>query len=119
MALYHAHIYFDLQDLQKVLKLSSSAATQSFFVYNQTYEKPIGPHPLPTLELHFKKSDYEIAVKWLKENHNAFSTLVHFETGDDVRDHSENILWLGKPQKLDFEFFELIKTRPDLKVHAD
>jgi aromatic ring-cleaving dioxygenase len=113
MKLYHAHVYFKSFGLRaQDFYLEAS----NVFKEIKLYPKPVGPHPLPMVELHFVEK--EPATKWLKDNHGDFSVLIHEETGDDVRDHTENIEWLGTPLVLDFNFFELIKTRPDLKVHS-
>ena len=112
MKLYHAHVYFKSFGLRaQDFYLEASKVFKSIWVS----KKPVGPHPLPMIELHFV--ELEPNREWLIANHGDFSVLIHEETGEDVRDHTEAIEWLGEPLKLDFNFFELIKTRPDLKVH--
>jgi aromatic ring-cleaving dioxygenase len=72
------------------------------------------------IEVHFMEPQLSRCREWIQKNRGNFSVLIHIDSGlDDVKDHTENIEWLGEPVKLDFEFFELIKTRPDLKVHQD
>ncbi len=117
MNLFHAHIYVDDQNLDEIHKLSTLANLSNIFIHQEIYKKPIGPHPLGMLELHFNDQFYSKAIEWLKNHHNNFSTLIHKDTGDDVRDHTENILWLGTPLKIDFSFFELIKKYPELRIH--
>ena len=57
-------------------------------------------------------------MDFLKAHHGELSVLIHQDTGDDAIDHSENIVCLGEPVVLDFGFFELIKSRPDLKINS-
>lgn len=117
MKRYHGHIYFIPDDFDKAKELYEKALLNSEFSYNKIYTKPIGPHPLAMIEVHFKENSLENCRHWLQANRNSFSVLIHIDTGDDILDHSENIEWLGTPLKIDFTFFELIKTRPGLKVH--
>lgn len=115
----HGHIYFISNDLNKAQELYRKALSKTEFTYCKMYNNPIGPHPLGMIEVHFKENHLESCRHWLETNRNSLSVLIHIDTGDDVLDHSENIEWLGSPVAIDFAFFELIKTRPDLKVHKD
>ena len=116
---YHAHVYFPLSEWDKAEEFYSLALSKSEFSFCKIYDRAVGPHPLPMIELHFKENFLESSRTWLEVHRNLFSILIHIDTGDDVKDHSENIEWLGAPLKIDFSFFELIKTQPHLKVHPD
>ncbi len=117
MKLFHAHAYFKADDLREADHLARLARTEDYFKFVKLYEKPIGPHPTGMVELHFDEPAHNSAVKWIEAHRGPMSVLVHEETGDDVRDHTEGIQWLGPKVSLDFGFFELIKSRPDLRVH--
>ncbi len=71
------------------------------------------------IEVHFLEVDLVKVQPWLDQQRGDLSILIHEETGNDVRDHSEKIMWLGSPVFIDFEFFELIKMHPELKIHKD
>ena len=115
----HGHIYFIPEDFVKAEELYEKALLNAEFLYCKIHSKPIGPHPLGMIEVHFNENNLESCRNWLQANRNSLSVLIHIDTGDDVVDHTENIEWLGAPVEIDFSFFELIKTRPDLKVHQD
>lgn len=117
MQLYHAHIYFQSSDTDKIKALETLARVLGLFHELEIYPTPIGPHPLPTLELHFYENNYLAVKAWLELNQGEYSILIHEETGNDVRDHSENIEWLGEPVPIDFGFFDLILKHPGLRVH--
>lgn len=116
---YHAHIYFPQDAIADAEMLYGNALKNPDFSYCKIHTKPIGPHPTGMIEVHFKENQLASVRSWLINNRKTFSTLIHIDTGDDVKDHSEDIEWLGTPVKIDFDFFELIKTKPDLKVHQD
>lgn len=117
MNLFHAHIYIKNQTLKEIHELIDLAQLTGIFEHLELSEKPIGPHPLGMIELHFSGKAYHVAIQWLKNHHRNFSTLIHQDTGDDFRDHTDGILWLGTPVEIDFSFFELIKKHPELRIH--
>ncbi len=64
------------------------------------HEKPVGPHPLWSYQLAFAADQFSPVVGWLALNHGALDVLVHPNTGDDLRDHRDRALWLGKSHTL-------------------
>lgn len=114
---FHAHIYFEPKDLEGARSLAERARTINQFQFVTLSEIPIGPHPMGMIEIHFSEPSQSVAIDWIKNNRGSFSVLIHQDTGDDVKDHTENIQWLGPTVPLDFSFFELIRRRPDLRVH--
>lgn len=114
---FHAHIYFEKKNQDRVRQLIELTRISGIFNYQELYDEPIGPHPFGMIELHFTEQVYIAALLWLRNNHNSFSILIHKDTGDDYRDHTVDIIWIGEPLKINFEFFELIKKYPELSVH--
>ena len=115
---YHAHIYFDLQDLATaqdlILTLKSMPKLQ---VYGLVPRK-VGPHAKPMIEAHFHSRDKEEVIEWFQGNRKNFSILIHQDTGDDYRDHApENVIWIGEELKIDFKFFDLVKRNPGKSIH--
>ena len=39
------------------------------------------------------------------KNRNGFDLFIHPISGDDIADHKDNIMWIGKSYKLNTEFF--------------
>lgn len=115
---FHAHIYFENRDLEKALKLAELIQSNTMFDHVEVVDKPIGPHPLAMIEVHFNGKVYELVMSWFETHRGNFSVLLHQDTGDDVKDHTDGILWLGRALEIDFSFFELIKKRPDLRIHS-
>jgi len=122
MKRYHAHVYFEEDQVDQARELYQKIE-QSFLLDEVNpygfHAVKIGPHPLPMFEIHFDEESNIKATSWLIQNRRGFSVLIHEDTGDDVKDHSENIFWIGKPVIIDFEFFEKIKTNPELRIHPE
>lgn len=117
MKCYHVHIYFEGKDKETALALTETAQLLSLFDTVKFHERPIGPHPTGMIELHFKEPFYRKVEEWANINRGAFTVMIHQDTGDDYKDHTEHIQWLGKELPLDFSFFELILTRPEMRIH--
>lgn len=117
----HAHLYFDAFDasdadrVDRILELL--AAERPPLRFHRLHDRRVGPHALPMLELHFDPRDREAAVGWLDSRRDGLSVLVHADTGDDFRDHTQDVLWLGRPLPIDFGFFRLVADRPELALH--
>lgn len=114
---FHAHLYFEAKDVEGARNCMREAGSLGLFTLVKFHEQPIGPHPTATIELHFTETVYASALEWLQENRRDFSVLVHQDTGDDFEDHTANIQWFGKEVPLNFEFFKLIQSRPDLRIN--
>ncbi len=108
---YHAHIYFTENTFSQATRLQRSAARdlgpKDVFV-SRLVGRPIGPHPTPMFEMDFDVSQRDEVVDWIERHREGLSVLVHEVTGDDYRDHTEGVLWLGEPVILD-----LSKMNPD------
>jgi aromatic ring-cleaving dioxygenase len=119
---FHAHIYFTqaqrgiANELRKSIQENLSLMLQKISILNPG---PLGPHPLPTFEIHFSGETYPRVIEFLKNHRSGLSVLIHQDTGDDIEDHSKNIQWLGDPVTLDFDFFEKIKTHPELRINKN
>jgi len=45
-------------------------------------------------------------IPWLALNRGGLTVFAHAETGDDLKDHSEHVIWLGPSEKLDLAIFD-------------
>jgi len=114
---FHAHVYFASGDLERARFLVNRAGLMNLFELVKLHEQPIGPHPTAMIEVHFSEQFYIAALDWLEANRGVFSVLIHQDTGDDFKNHTDGIQWLGKRMPLDFNFFELIQIHPELEIH--
>ncbi|KAF2445737.1 hypothetical protein P171DRAFT_431136 [Karstenula rhodostoma CBS 690.94] len=65
------------------------------------WEKPIGPHCLCMFEVNlFTPEQFGAFIPWLVINRGPLSALIHPNTGDDLRDHTQRATWMGQPLPL-------------------
>ncbi len=120
MTNYHAHIYFNLQDMDLAQLLFRKAFSKiSILKPWKIYDRPVGPHPLPMFELQFTEATKPEVLSWLTANIGTWSALIHQDTGDDVRDHTEGYSWLGPELRIDFTFFQVVQKNPHLAIHQN
>lgn len=105
-ASFHAHIYFtaETRDVAQTLLNQIVRELGPILRYaGKLIDRPIGPHPVPMFEIDFLPQHFLEVVTFLMANHRGLSALIHPQTGEDLLDHSEHALWLGKqlPLKLD------------------
>ncbi|PMB52368.1 hypothetical protein CEN39_10215 [Fischerella thermalis CCMEE 5201] len=58
----------------------------------------------------FSPEQFSKVVPWLMLNREGLDILVHPETGDDVKDHTDHSLWLGEKLELNIEFLRQVGT---------
>src|SRR4051812_19198965 len=116
---FHVHVYFEPDNIESARSLADRACLISLFEYVKLHEQPIGPHPTGMIEAHFSEPFYVSVLEWLEASRGDFSVLIHQDTGDDFKDHTAGIRWLGKELPLDFGFFELIQVRPEFRIHHE
>lgn len=106
---FDAHIYFSNESSQFATELREKAirefAGRQVFV-GQMIPEAIGPHPIPMFEINFPLSLFTEVVLWLMKARGDLSVLVHELTGDDLYDHTQAALWLGKEVPLLYERFK-------------
>ncbi|GAB7324649.1 hypothetical protein MBLNU13_g08528t1 [Cladosporium sp. NU13] len=76
------------------------------------FERPIGPHPIGMFEVNvFSPEQFGAFVSWLVVWRGPLSALIHPNTGDDVRDHSQRATWMGQPFPLDIGMLRQITQK--------
>ena len=113
---YHIHIYYTEAEGPEVARaLRDALATRFEVELGMWRETAGGPHPSPMFQVAFAAPRFAEIVPWLMLNRGGLDVLVHPETGDDVADHGDFALWLGRVLPIDFEavraFMELRRQR--------
>jgi len=68
------------------------------------WEKPVGPHPTAMFEVNtFTPHQTGALFSWLTVNRGPCSVLIHPNTDDAFRDHTELMSWMGRPWPLNTE----------------
>ena len=118
MKKYHAHIYFEPEKKEMALTLSTKVLSLGYPAVKvfKIYDKKVGPHHRPMVELNFTDAERSAVLRCLELNNPDLSILVHEDSGDDYRDHLAPT-WVGQPLPIDFTFFTKVAEDPALSVH--
>ena len=100
---WHAHVYFDA-DSRDAAWAFRGAVTAQFgdrIEMGRFHERPVGPHPLWSYQIAFAPAEFSDVVGWLALNHGVLDMFIHPNTDDELRDHRDSAIWLGKDHPLD------------------
>ena len=101
---YHAHIYWSTPEQKNIAVRIRDQLSELECELGRVWDEPIGPHPLPMYQVNYSDTNKQ-AVEWLLKT-TGLTILLHEDTGDDLRDHTEGTRWLGNELKLDLVWLE-------------
>ncbi len=102
---FHAHVYFDRARRQQAIDLRREVGRRFAVPVGALYDRPIGPHSKGTFQVLFDIEAFGRIVPWLMQHRGDLDVLVHGDSGDDLIDHTQHVVWLGSTQKLHTEMF--------------
>ena len=100
---WHAHVYFDAEsrDAAKAFRDVVAARFGDRVMLGRFHERPVGPHPRWSYQIAFAPAQFADVAGWLALNHGALDVFVHPNTGDQLRDHRDSAIWIGRSHELD------------------
>ena len=103
IASWHAHVYFDAatRDAAWALRELIASDLAERVQIGRFHERPVGPHPMWSYQLAFEADQFSPVTSWLALNHGALDVFIHPNTGDELGDHRDSALWLGRSYALD------------------
>ena len=103
IASWHAHVYFDAdtRDAARAFRETLTAQFGDRIEMGRFHERPVGPHPCWSYQIAFAPAQFSDIVGWLALNHGALDVFVHPNTGNELRDHRDCAIWLGRSHQLD------------------
>ena len=99
---YHVHMYYNDETKHTAERVRDSLAAR-FPVQIGPNAGIAGPHPVPQIQVIFRKEAFQVVVPWLMLNRDGLDILVHPLSDDEYEDHTANALWLGNPIALKIE----------------
>ncbi|EEZ00751.1 DOPA 4,5-dioxygenase family protein [Vibrio cholerae] len=109
--MYHAHVYFDLEqtvDAERFRQHIAHERSDVLAIFGLV-PRLVGPHLKPMFELHFRDNQHGL-VEWLDANRGALSVLIHPVSGDDEYDHQDDqIRWLGETLGINRTVFRYLR----------
>lgn len=107
---WHAHIYFDAASrdaawaIREVISTHFAAELETGkLMLGRFHERPVGPHPMWSFQLGFGREDLVPIFEWLTLNHGALDVFMHPNTEDELRDHRDSAVWIGRSHELRLE----------------
>ena len=99
---WHAHVYFDetSRDAAREFRDGVTAQFGNSVQMGRFHEREVGPHPRWSYQIGFEPTQFADVVGWLALNHGALDVFVHPNTDNELRDHRDCALWLGRSYQL-------------------
>lgn len=107
---YHFHIYFDRGQLAQVEYITDQLNQFESLKIGRIRENPVGPHPTGSCQITVPGEQLAAMVNWFLLNRNGLDIFVHAVSGDDLRDHTEYVFWIGRSQTINLDFFKTVKV---------
>lgn len=71
------------------------------------WDRPLGPHPIGMFEVNlFTPEQFGAFIPWLVINRGPLSALIHPNTDEEERDHTQRATWMGQPLPLNLRLFK-------------
>lgn len=106
---FHFHIYFEKEQLDQAQNLVQKLKLFDGIEIGRVWQEPIGPHPIGSCQITVKDRDFLKMTQWFLQNRKGLDLFVHAVTGDDVIDHTQYVMWIGKSHDLNLDFFNVLK----------
>ena len=99
---WHAHVYFDAasRDAGWAFREAVTAKFGDTVRIGRFHERPVGPHPQWSYQIAFAPNRFADVVGWLALNHGALDVFIHPNTDNELRDHRDCAICLGRSYTL-------------------
>jgi len=102
---YHFHLYYEPDNINLAAEVREKIS-QTFDVdVGRLWEEAVGPHPVGSCQVTVSVDLFEKVSAWFLKNRNGLDLFIHPISGDDIADHKDLIMWIGKSYKLNTNFF--------------
>ncbi len=102
---FHAHIYFDERQLAEAQALAAEVNKRFGVPIGHFHVRPVGPHPRGSCQITVPTVRFGEIATWLAVNRVGLTIFAHASTGDDLADHSRNVVWFGLSEPPDLTIF--------------
>ena len=101
---YHAHVYWQNEAQRREALLLRQPLAELGCQLGRIWEEAIGPHPYAMYQVNYNSNIAEEVEEMLAST--KLDILLHEDTGDDVRDHTQGARWIGRKLTLDIEWLK-------------
>jgi len=103
---YHFHLYYEPENIDQASKLRDQIGECFDVALGRLWDRPVGPHPIGSCQISVSVELFQEVLVWLMENRRGIDVFIHPATGDDLKDHSEHAMWLGRSYPLKLDMFK-------------
>lgn len=102
---FHAHIYYDPNEVELAKQLAGAVQARFPIAVGHFHLRPVGPHPRGSVQLTVPTDAFGDVAQFLAINRGGLTIFAHAETGNDLADHTEHVIWFGPSEALDLSIF--------------
>lgn len=102
---FHAHIYFDPEEIEAAETLAQEAQRRFGLLVGRFHAKPVGPHPRGSCQLTVTADSFGPFAAWAALNRGGLTIFAHANTGNDLADHTNHVIWFGASEPLNLAIF--------------
>jgi DOPA 4,5-dioxygenase len=102
---FHAHIYYDPEEVERAREFAAAGQARFPLAVGHFHLKPVGPHPRGSCQLTVPTELFGDVAQWLALNRGALTIFAHANTGDDLADHTQHVIWFGESERLNLAIF--------------
>jgi DOPA 4,5-dioxygenase len=102
---FHAHIYFDADEVGQARALGDAAHQRFGVPVGHYHTRPVGPHPRGSVQLTVPPEQFGDFAQWLALSRGDLTIFAHANTGDDLADHTRHVIWFGPSEELNLAMF--------------
>jgi DOPA 4,5-dioxygenase len=102
---FHAHIYYDPKDVDEAKQLAAAVQQRFPVAVGHFHLGPVGPHPRGSVQLTVPTDLFGEVAQFLALNRGELTIFAHAETGEDLADHTQHVIWFGPSEPLDLRIF--------------
>jgi DOPA 4,5-dioxygenase len=103
---FHMHIYFAAEEVDQARALAEAVRSRFPVSVGHFHTRPVGPHPRESCQLTVQPEDFGAVASFMAVNRNGLTIFAHASTGDDVADHTRNVIWFGPSEPLNLSIFD-------------
>ena len=102
---FHAHIYYEPDEVELAKQLAAAVQARFEVAVGHFHLRPVGPHPRGSVQLSVPTDLFGDVAQFLALNRGPLTIFAHADTGNDLADHTEHVIWFGQSEPLDLTIF--------------
>ncbi|PIP88941.1 MAG: 4,5-dioxygenase [Bdellovibrionales bacterium CG12_big_fil_rev_8_21_14_0_65_38_15] len=103
---YHFHLYFSSHQMEIANALAAQIAEEFQLQVGRVWDRPVGPHPINSCQITVPYEKFESLASWLLVHRQGLDIFIHPEGEDDLVDHRDHIMWIGRSYDLKLDIFK-------------